>query len=76
MLKYTLVSYLILSIVMLYFANKMLEVKDQVQEKVLGSYLKQIEAINEIESGNYEADSQTENIESYSEALKTLEEIQ
>jgi len=45
-MKYTLFSVLILSIVMLYWANKMLEIKNNLEKKVLGSYYSQMEEIN------------------------------
>jgi hypothetical protein len=50
MLKYTLLSYLFLTVAMLYFANKMLSVRDNLTKKVLGSYYSQMEEINK-ESG-------------------------
>ena len=72
MLKYTLISYLILTVAMLYFANKMLGVKDNLEKKVLGSYYSQMEKINEASSIEvYNIDNQT----SYEETLRALEEI-
>ena len=45
-MKYMLISYLILAIVMLYFANKMLVGKNSLTKKVLGSYYSQMEEVN------------------------------
>ena len=57
---------------MLYFANKMLGVKDNLEKKVLGSYYSQMEKINEASSIEvYNIDNQT----SYEETLRALEEI-
>lgn len=73
MLKYTLISYLILTIVMLYFANKMLDVSKNLEKKVLGIYTKQYEEINEATGMDvYNLENKT----SYQEALTELEKIQ
>ena len=71
-MKYVLISYLILAIVMLYMANKMLSVKDHLEKKVLGSYYSQMEEVNKATGMEvYNLDSKT----SYSDALQQLDEI-
>ena len=49
-MKFTLISYLILAIVMIFIANRMLEFKNNLTQKVLGSYYTQMDEINK-ESG-------------------------
>lgn len=72
-MKYMLFSYLILAIAMIYFANKMLDVKDNLEKKVLGIYSLQYEAINEASGMDvYNQESYT----SYLETLRQLEELQ
>lgn len=57
---------------MIYFANKMLGVKDNLEKKILGSYYSQMDAINEASGIEvYNTDAQT----NYEEALKELEEL-
>lgn len=66
-------SYLILAIAMLYFANKMLGVKDNLEKKVLGIYSQQYEEINKATGMDvYNIDNTT----SYQEMLKEIEELQ
>ncbi len=72
-MKSMLFSFLILAIAMLYMANKMLEVKNNLEKKVLGKYYSQMEEINESTGLDvYNLDNNT----SYKEALKGLDEIQ
>lgn len=74
-MKYMLISYLILAVAMVFFANQMLKVKDNLEKKVLGTYAKQFEEINKatgIEVYNVSGESEA----SYQETLKALEEIQ
>lgn len=73
MLKYTLLTYFIIAIAMVYFANKMLDVKKNLEKKVLGIYTQQYEEINQatgMEVYNVKNDLK------YEDALKALEEIQ
>lgn len=68
-----LISYLILAIVMIFFANQMLQVKDNLEKKVLGTYVRQFEEINKATGMDvYNLKGET----NYKETLKALEEIQ
>lgn len=58
---------------MLFFANQMLKVKDNLEKKVLGIYTRQFEEINK--ASGMEVYS-LENKTSYEDTLKALEEIQ
>lgn len=72
-MKYMLISYLILAIVMIFFANQMLQVKDNLEKKVLGTYVRQFEEINKATGMDvYNLKGET----NYKETLKALEEIQ
>lgn len=72
-MKYMLISYLILAIAMIYFANKMIDMTDNLEKKVLGIYAKQNEELNKATGMDvYNLD----NTASYGETLKALEEIQ
>ncbi len=72
-MKFTLISYLILAIVMIYFANKMVGIKNNFEKKVLGSYYSQMDEINKATGMEvYNLENKT----SYQEALIELEKIQ
>lgn len=74
-MKYMLFSYLILAIVMIYFANMMLGMKDNLEKKVLGTYYSQMEEINEstgMEVYNLDKDNKS----NYNEQIRALKEIQ
>ena len=73
-MKFMLISYLILAIVMVFFANKMLKVKDNLEKKVLGTYAAQFEEINK--ATGMEVYNIENNKVDYQETLKALEEIQ
>jgi len=46
-MKFTLISYMILMIVMIFILNKFVGMGNQLQEKVLGAYTTHMEKINE-----------------------------
>jgi hypothetical protein len=75
-MKYMLFSYLILAIVMLFVANKMLEFKNHLTHKVLGTYYSQMEDINK-ESGMdiYNLDNKIDSDKPLKEQLKEAQEI-
>lgn len=45
--KYTLFSYLIFLVIMVFILNKLVGTSNQIQKKVLGTYYAQMEEINE-----------------------------
>lgn len=70
-MKYTLISILILTIVMLFWTNKMIEVKKNLEKKVLGSYYSQMEEINESSGIDvYNSDNKT----NYKQVMNKLNE--
>ncbi len=72
-MKYTLISLLILTVVMLYFANKMLDVKKNMEKKIIGAYYSQMEEVNK-ETGMdiYNIDNKND----YEKSLEELKDIQ
>lgn len=75
-MKYMLISYLILAIVMLFVANKMLVGKNSITKKVLGTYYSQMEEINK-ETGMdvYNLDNRVNSDKPLKEQLKEAHEI-
>ena len=73
MIKYNLIAYLFLLVVMIFILNKFVDMKDDLEDKVLGSYYSQMEEINKetgMEVYNLEKKVLTR------EDIKALEEIQ